>query len=100
MGMTVNDLLTVGQMQNMLGPLLQEIKTLRSIAAKASDRYFTIDEAATYTGHCTKVVRNWIKEGKPDRGGKIVKLKASEFAPGKYRISKQDLDAYGRIGLD
>jgi len=100
MGMTAQDLLTVGTMEQMLGPLLQEIKQLRTIADNASDRYFTIDEAAVYTGHCSKVVRNWIKTGKKDRYGRFVKLKASEFAPGNYRISKRELEAFGRIGLE
>lgn len=98
--MTPNELLTVATMEQMLTPLLQEIKQLRSITDSASDRYLTIDEAAVYTGHCSKVVRNWVKTGKKDRSGRVVKLKSSEFAPGNYRISKHDLDAFGRIGLD
>lgn len=98
--MTPNDLLTVGTMEAMLVPFLQEIKRLQKVAESASNYYMTVDEAAAYTKHCSKMIRTWIKEGKEGKGGKMVKLKASEFAPGKYRISKQDLDAFGRIGLE
>ncbi|WP_299755353.1 helix-turn-helix domain-containing protein [uncultured Pontibacter sp.] len=100
MGVTLDQLLTVGDMREMLGPLFHELKKQREIAAKASDCMMTIAEAAEYVKHSRRTVTSWIKEGKPGRNGRKVKLRAYEYQPGNYRISKQDLDAFGLLGSE
>ncbi|WP_276496696.1 helix-turn-helix domain-containing protein [Pontibacter litorisediminis] len=98
MGMTANEIVTVGYLQEVTNKLLQEIQSLKTIAHQASDRILSIDEAVELVGYSRKTVTNWIKEGKLDRKGKRVYLEAFEFAPGQYRISHNKLMEFGKVG--
>lgn len=100
MGMTANEIVTVGILQEVVGTLLSEIKSLKDIATQASDRILTIDEASEVVGYSRKTITNWIKEGKKDRRGKTVYLEVFEFAPGQYRIPMNKLLAFGKVGLE
>jgi hypothetical protein len=81
------------QIQQMLQHTLDELARSR---ATTPDPLLTVQEAAEYTRYTRRTVDGWIKEGKPDQQGRIVRLQTLEFSPGQHRIPLSALLAFGK----
>jgi hypothetical protein len=87
-----------------LAPLLDELRAIRQLAAtgaQPADDYLSIDTVAGLTETSARTVRKWIKEGKYDDGGQLIKLYTLEFSPGMLRVPRSALLAFGQaMGFD
>lgn len=87
-----------------LAPVLAELRALReamTASAQPADDYLTIDQVAATTSTSARTVRKWIKEGKYDASGKLLKLYTLEFSPGMVRVPRSALLAFGQaLGFD
>jgi hypothetical protein len=87
-----------------LAPVLAELRAIRealAAGAQPADDYLSIDQVAATTGTSARTVRKWIKEGKYDLKGRLIKLFTLEFSPGMARIPRSALLAFGQaLGFD
>jgi hypothetical protein len=87
-----------------LAPLLDELRAIRQLAATSAqpaDDYLSINTVAALTETSPRTVRKWIKEGKYDGRGQLIKLYTLEFSPGMERVPRSALLAFGQaIGFD
>ena|SRR4028118_478858 len=60
-------------------------------------KFYSVQELIEITGHCRDTVESWIKKGKKDRKGRVVKLKAHQFTSRQYRVELNDLRAFGSL---
>jgi hypothetical protein len=60
-------------------------------------KFYSVPELVEITGHCRNTVVSWIEKGKKNPKGKVVKLKAHQFAPNHYRVELSDLRDFGSV---
>ncbi|CCG99810.1 hypothetical protein FAES_1800 [Fibrella aestuarina BUZ 2] len=76
-----------------VAPLKAEIATLRTQISTSKYAY-TPDEVGEMIGYSADSIRQFIREGRKARGGKLVTLKATEIIPGYFRVRPADLNQF------
>jgi uncharacterized protein YaeQ len=94
--MRLDEILTRADLQPIEQLLRTTLHAIEQSRTTEGERLLTIDEAAAYTQHTRKTVLQWIREGKPDAQGRIIRLQVLEFQPGNKRIPLSALLAYGK----
>jgi hypothetical protein len=94
--MSTLDIATKSDIQELRDMLADLLRGAGTKPATAGDDYLDIAEVAKLTRTSTKTVTKWLKEGKRDSKGRLIKLYALEFSPGFPRIPRSALVAFGQ----
>ncbi|MFC6999564.1 hypothetical protein [Rufibacter roseus] len=95
---TVGDLHTFGEA--IVKAMLKVVQPVIDAAANPlDDPYLSIPTIEAYTDHKRSAINKWIREGKPDGKGGMVKLPYKMFSSDK-RVKLSDLEAFGLIGVE
>jgi len=79
-----------------LHELLRQLLEAQQAAARPADDYLSVEQVAIATDTSVRTVRKWLAEGKPGKGGNIIKLFKLEFSPGYPRIPRSALVMFGQ----
>jgi hypothetical protein len=85
-------------MMRVVTPLIEQIQQLQKAQQLPQEPFqkaiYTVSELAEHISYSAQMVRRFIREGRRDRKGKLVYLKAKEITTGDFRITSADLNQF------
>lgn len=88
---TPDDLKAV--LEGVIKPLSDRIRELE-IQLGSKKHLYTVSEVAEQLSYSTKLVRQFIREGKRDRKGNLIYLKTKDITSGDYRIAPEAISEF------